>query len=389
MHNRYLILAALPVLACAARAQDTTPPTVQPPTPPAPSTTPAVDAPAPPAIQVSGFVDWYYEYNTNRPPRYLDNGEGGETLNPIQNNLRNFDFKDNQFALNMAEIVIQEAPAPIGFHVNLAYGKAADYIHSAEPGGVDTYRNILQAYLTAPVKAIGKNDTVDIGKFVTSHGFEVIETKDNWNYTRSLLFAWAIPYYHAGIRYNHPIDSTSSLTLHLVNGWNNVEDNNTSPSVGFMYTKAFTPKFTWIQNYMGGPEQNNDNKDIRHLLDTVLTYNPTSATSFALNTDFGFDKVAGQDVKWSGVAGYVRQALSPSTAAVVRAEYFDDKDGFTTGTKQKLKEATVTYEWKTSANLLTRAEFRYDKSDQAAFQDHQGNGKDSQTTFLLGTVAMF
>jgi hypothetical protein len=373
VHKIRPFFAALPLLAAVAHAQDA----------------PVVQAPAPPAIQVSGFVDWYYEYNFNRPQRYISDGAGGTTLNPIQNNLRNFDFKDNQFALNMAEVVIQKAPAPVGFHVNLAFGKATDYIHAGEPGGADTYKHILQAYLTAPVKAFGKGDTIDVGKFVTSHGAEVIETKDNWNYTRSLLFAWAIPYYHAGLRYNHPIDATSSLTLHLVNGWNNVEDNNTSPSVGFMYTKAFTPKFTWVQNYMGGPEQNKDNKDIRHLIDTVLTYNATDKTSLMLNTDFGFDKVAGQNVKWSGVAGYVRQALTPSTAVVARAEYYDDKDGFTTGTVQKVKEATLTYEWKSTTGLLTRAEFRYDKSNADSFQNHDGTGKDSQATVLLGTVYAF
>jgi Putative beta-barrel porin-2, OmpL-like. bbp2 len=27
-------------------------------------------------------------------------------------------------------------------------------------------------------------------------GNEVIETKDNWNYGRSLLFTLAVPYYH-------------------------------------------------------------------------------------------------------------------------------------------------------------------------------------------------
>ena len=39
---------------------------------------------------------------------------------------------------------------------------------------------------------------MDFGKFVTSAGAEVIESKDNWNYSRSLLFAYAIPYWHFG-----------------------------------------------------------------------------------------------------------------------------------------------------------------------------------------------
>jgi len=31
-------------------------------------------------------------------------------------------------------------------------------------------------------------------------GAEVIESNANWNYSRSLLFSWAIPYYHMGFR---------------------------------------------------------------------------------------------------------------------------------------------------------------------------------------------
>src|ERR1035438_296348 len=40
---------------------------------------------------------------------------------------------------------------------------------------------------------------------MTSAGAEVIETNQNWNYSRSLLFAWAIPYYHFGLRASIPI----------------------------------------------------------------------------------------------------------------------------------------------------------------------------------------
>ena len=46
---------------------------------------------------------------------------------------------------------------------------------------------------------------MDVGKFVTSAGAEVIETNGNWNYSRSLLFALAIPYYHMGVRTSMPV----------------------------------------------------------------------------------------------------------------------------------------------------------------------------------------
>ena len=73
---------------------------------------------------------------------------------------------------------------------------------------------------------MGKGLQVDIGKFVTPAGAEVIETKDNWNYSRGLLFSYAIPYYHFGMRAKYAFNDKYALTGFFVNGWNNVVDNN-------------------------------------------------------------------------------------------------------------------------------------------------------------------
>ena len=50
---------------------------------------------------------------------------------------------------------------------------------------------IIAAYVTLKPKQ-WKGVQIDVGKFVTSAGAEVIESNANWNYSRSLLFAWAI-----------------------------------------------------------------------------------------------------------------------------------------------------------------------------------------------------
>ena len=50
----------------------------------------------------------------------------------------------------------------------------------------------------------------------------MIEAKDNWNYSRSLLFVNAIPYWHFGARTSMPVSKTDTIGFQLVNGWNNV-----------------------------------------------------------------------------------------------------------------------------------------------------------------------
>src|SRR5260370_26872988 len=121
-------------------------------------------------VEISGFVDGYYGYNFNRPFNR-------------RNQLRNFDFKNNEFALNLANLVVERKPSEdsrFGFRMDLAFCPATDWIHSSEPGGGDIYKHVHQAY-GSYIAPVGKRLQIDVGKFVTWNGAEVIETKDNWN----------------------------------------------------------------------------------------------------------------------------------------------------------------------------------------------------------------
>ena len=265
---------------------------------------------------------------------------------------------------------------------------AFDLIHGAEqdPGAM---RNIQQAYFSVkPPKAGGLQ--IDFGKFVTSAGAEVIETHSNWNYSRSLLFAWTIPYYHFGLRTSMPLHKNFTAGFQLVNGWNNVEDNNSGKTVGL--TGALTTsKVSWYHNYYVGPEKPDTNKGLRHVYDTVLLVTPTPKVSFYLNYDYGVEKFAGAGSNhWTGVAGAARFAVNDWFALAPRLEWFNDAGGFTTGMAQKLKEFTLTGEFKLAGGMFTRLEYRRDWSDQPYFSRgaETPNRKD-QSTVLVGMVAHF
>ncbi|MCS6952493.1 MAG: porin [Bryobacterales bacterium] len=335
-------------------------------------------------IRFSGLIDGYYSLNFNHPASRT-------------NQLRNFDVKANQFSLNMAKLVMEHSPDPLGFRVDLGFGRAFDIVHGAE-AGPEIFRNIQQAFLSyKPAKAKGLQ--LDFGKFVTNAGAEVIETHSNWNYSRSLLFAWAIPYYHFGVRASMPLGNYFSAGISLVNGWNNVEDNNSGKTVGLTGTIT-TSKFTWTHNYYFGPEKMDVNQGYRHLYDTTMLLTPHPNASFYLNFDYGIDKAARvihggapldfQKSRWVGVAGAARFAVSKWFAVAPRLEWFHDADGFSTGTAQKLKEFTLTGEFKMAQGVLTRLEYRRDWSDQPFFDRGVTPGAfKHQDTLLAGFVAYF
>ncbi len=335
-------------------------------------------------IDFSGLIDGYYSFNNNHPPSSLTTG----------NQLYNFDQKANSFDLNMVKLTAAHDPDPIGFRFDFGYGRAFDTIHATEQAP-EIFRYVEQAYVSWKPKN-GKGFEADFGDFVTSAGAEVIETKDNWNYSRSLLFAWAIPYYHFGLRTSVPIGAWN-VGLQVVNGWNDITDNNSGKTIGI--TGGVTKKkFTWSNNYYVGPEKPyvdgvpHSDRGNRNLYDTTLLLTPNDKLNAYLNFDYGQDKIAlaGGHARWVGFAGAIHYQINSKFAISPRGEWFNDADGFETGTRQSLHEITLTGEYKMVEGLLSRLEYRRDDSDAYFFyRGATPNASKSQSTVTLGIVAFF
>jgi hypothetical protein len=349
------VMGALALSVGTARAQE-----------PAASPSPAPD---PPQVDVTGFVDFYYGYNFNQ----VDPG------------LRTFDLQHNTFTLSLAEIAFAKpvtTDSKVGFRVDLDFGQTADLVAAFEPAsdGKEIYKHIQQGYVSV---LAGDKLQLDAGKFVTPHGAEVIESQDNWNYTRSILFGYAIPFYHVGVRAALPVSDKVSLSGYLVNGWNNGSELNGAKTFGVGATLKPTGKITWVGTFMAGEEV--EDGDTRSLFDTTLTLALTPKLSVMANYDYGKEG----DVKWWGIAGYAKLQATDSWALVGRYEYLDDTEGgfMTFGTKAQ--SLTLTSDHLIAGALKARVEYRTDFTDTEFFTDVDGDPKDSQTSVTVGLVYTF
>jgi len=360
---------------------------------PAPAAPPAqvpaaASEPAPPTwsagpIDFSGRVSAYYTYNANHPAS-------------MTNQLYNFNVKANQLSLDMAEFNLSHTADPVGFELDLGFGRAFDIIAGSEQQP-SIFRNIRQAYVSLRPPE-GKGFDVDFGKFVTSAGAEVIETDTNWNYSHSLLFAWAIPYYHFGIRTSFPVGKHFTGGFQVVNGWNNVEDNNSGKTIGLTGALVMK-KFSWFTNYYAGPENAGTNSGWRNLFDTTLLLTPTGKVNAYINFDYAQNKmptgaltVTGKDTgKWYGIAAAVHLQATSKWAFTPRIEWFKDRDGLAIGgPPQDMKEFTITGEYKMVEGLFGRAEYRRDWSNQPFFDRGLDLGvHKNQDTLSLGLLAFF
>jgi hypothetical protein len=364
--------------AVAAVAQDSTPASAPAQTPTPPAAAAAAPVWSVGGLDFSGYLEGYYSYNANRP----SNAANGQT-----NTLYNFNDKTDQFNLSGADLAINHSPDPIGVHADIVFGRQNALIHASSEKDTDNY--IEQAYISAaPPKTHGTE--FDFGQFVTSAGAEVIPAMNNWNYSRSILFAWAIPYYHFGLRTTTPFTKTWSAGIQVVNGWNNVVSNNGGVTIGV--TSAITkPKYTWSADYYTGPQNFDTQKGYRNLVDTTLLLTPSAKFNAYINYDYGQNRTESPEssAHWQGIAFAAHGQVTGKAALTGRYEYFNDNAGYSTGTAQNLQEFTGTYEYKWAQGLLTRAEYRRDWSDQLFFPKGDTNIVKAQSTVTVAFIAFF
>lgn len=357
----------------------------------------AADPPAKPAVptldqvleasgvSLAGYIDTAYSHLS---------GTGLFTSGTAN---RVFDTEPNSFNLHQAAITVAKQPKEgFGGLVNLTTGRDARVIHAFDTN-TESQFDVTQAYAqyaTGPL-------TVVAGKYVTNAGAEVINSTGDFNYSRSILFGYAIPFTHTGLRATYAVNDMLSVMGGVNNGWDDVRDTNKQKTLELGLLATPMKSLTIAAGYHAGTERvggltATGPEGTRNLLDLVATYTATDKLSFTLNYDYATQDnftslVDGSTIKakWSGLAGYVNYLLTDTWRLSVRGEYFDDKDGYRTGVIQKWKEGTVTLAYLPTKSMEIRGELRGDKSDQSSFVKSDGSAGNSQFSYGLEAIYKF
>ena len=346
----------------------------------APADTPKVDPPpAPPAIfsiggfDLTGHVDVGYS-------RLSGSGKFANGLND-----RVFDFDRNKVSLQAIDLQLAKLPDDgFGGLVDVTIGKDADTI--AAYGTIDRARgpangvrkrfDATQAYAyfgSAPFSIIA-------GKFVTNAGAEVIKSDADTNFSRSILFGYAIPFTHTGVRATYKLNDQLTVLGGVNQGWDAFRDTNGAKTLelGAVWTPVEPLSLTG--SFYSGKERvtnypRSDAQGTRNLVDLVGSYKITEQLTFVANYDYGTQaqgSASGGKAKWQGIAGYLNYQFNDQWRLSLRGEYFDDKDGYRTGFVQKWKEATLTVAYLPTRNIELRGEIRGDRSDHSTFLKSDG-----------------
>jgi hypothetical protein len=363
---------------------------------PAPSPTPTA-TPPPHLLQVSGFADAGYTSAS------IASAVG--TLGGSQISGRVFDTLNQQIQFHNFNLQVAYN-GPIGGTVEASFGDDANVINSypksfLAPG---TSIDLTQAY----VSGTSGQFTGIVGKFETLAGAEVIESPSDIEFSRSILFGYAVPFTLTGGRLTWAMNSNVSFIVGANMGWDTTGQNKNPTAAGLPPdTNSLTIEGGAIWNpskaisvtldgLTGQVEEGldlatpglfvvNPARPNRSLIDTVITWHTTPALTLMVNGDAGQQtnsNIFGTTLNgpiigygtgtWSGVAGYASYALSSQWTASVRAEYFADYGGLRTGLSQRWAEATATIAWTPNSNIIVRGEVRGDKSNQLFFVGQNG-----------------
>ena len=374
-----IVVAAATSAASAQTAPSPAPAaTAAPKASPAPAATPT-PAPSPPpkTLQWSGFGDLGYTNSLgNTSTRWANNSPS-----------RVFDYLNKQPDFQNVNGQVVLTSGNFGGKIEVSAGTDADIIASY-PGAFSGF-DVTQAYLTYTA---GKF-TLQGGKFETLAGAEVIESPSNTQFSRSILFGYAVPFTHTGARLTYAYNSHLSLIGGVNEGWDEIKSTNGrytaeyglafNPSSALSFTAQGYTGIEQLANYTNpyNPYVQGTGNGVpsgaqgqRTLIDAVGTWHVTSALTFAANYDHGRQANASlytidgsNTASWSGLAGYATYQFDPKLSASVRYEGFNDSDGYRTGFQQLWHEGTATLAYNLSNNAIVRGEYRHDYSTVPSF----------------------
>jgi Putative beta-barrel porin-2, OmpL-like. bbp2 len=344
----------------------------------------AVSADTGRTIAIGAFVDAAYAFDVNRP----GTRDRAFTTQPARH---------NEFTVNLAFVDVTVARRRVRGRLALQAGTSvrANYAAEAREGtmGGDGLSGMLQeayaGYQVTPALWI------DAGIFYSNMGMETWVSRDNPAYTRSLVADFS-PYYSSGVRATWRLSPIVTARVDVVNGWQNIAENNEEKSLGVRVDVAATATTTVSWYAYAGNEPDAQ----RRLFNGVgVVTRPTDRLELLAQFDAGHQRTRDSLTTrrrasgWYGATLISRFWVCPTLAVVARTERFADSDQVVVLTGSPLpfraNSASVGVDVRPEARVLWRTEARGYSADAAVFpRGHRGPARSRHSGVIVTSLAL-
>lgn len=321
---------------------------------------------------------------------------------------RTFDGGDRADGFNLhavklsIERPLDEAAWSAGYKADLIFGPDANYYSTLLNGGVwdggDDAFSIKQAYvaLRAPV---GNGLDIKLGVWDTLIGYEVFESGNNPNFSRSYGF-FLEPTQHTGVLASYHVNDIISVAAGVANTYTGPVNDRvaTESQKTFLGSVTITlPEAAGVlagstlyagvvdgRNGLLGPGPNGQDTTSYYVGFTMTT--PLEGLALGAALDYRDDGVnfltarGADDDNWAwSAAAYLSYQALEKLKLNARADYVRGSDGsiYVTGEENELGSLTLTADYSLWANVISRAEVRWDHAFEGAPYD--GDDKNALT----------
>ncbi len=308
-------------------------------------------------LHLGAFVDSYFMYDFNNLPANI-------ASHPFISPLRH-----NEFNVNLAQIEVKISGQNIHGTLSLQSGTSVKANYSGEINNRELSQLIHEAWAGYQITY---NLWIDAGIYPAPYGFEGWLSRDNKVYSPSLVANFS-PYYQTGIRATWQLSESVNAGLNIINGWQNITENNNDKAVGLTlgWSPSSAASLTY-NNFIGNEQPAGSPSAIRFYNNLCTRISATDDLQFDLTTDYGMQNKQA----WYGAALIGKMQLTEKFAFALRGEYYKDEHQiiYLTGTANGFDGfgASVNADIKATKELLWRTEFRFLQCKDTIFQSHEG-----------------
>ena len=224
-------------------------------------------------------------------------------------------------------------------------------------------------------------------------------SRDNLTYTRSLVGDYS-PYYQSGVKLTWTPTARLTAQLDVVNGWQNISENNTGKGAGVRLDYAVTGSSTLTYYNLISSEAGTRLRVFNGVGARHSSGKLTLQGEFDVGSQSRDPSIGGQS-SWYGWSAVARVQATPVVAMVVRAEGYSDADQVIIGTGTRDANGTLTanpalratggsagIDVSPYARVLWRTELRGWQNQDALFPDGTNSAPRKNSAFVVTSLSL-
>lgn len=313
-------------------------------------------------LTIGAYIDAYFGYDFSRP-------ETGQIPYFVSMN------RHNEASINLAFLDVRYNSERIRGRFVPGFGT---YMNSNYQGESGSLKNLVEANVGYKMFK-DKEIWVDFGILGSPYTNESAVSRDHLMYTRSFAPEY-VPYYLSGAKISMPISEKFTAYLYLLNGWQQIRDQNRGKSIGTQLEFRPNAKNLFNWNTYLGDERNKEKPDdrLRLFSDLYWIYKSGGNWDFTSCIYGGFqnnlDERFNKKVFWWQYNFIARYSFSDKASLSGSLEYFSDPNAIqitseTIQSEIQVFSKGICFNFNPESNLTLRLEARYFKAREAIFKD--------------------